>query len=44
MLTIKRSGSRKFWHVMYNNVMVECCTSKRDANVLLNAYKKIVTR
>lgn len=39
MLTIKRSGSRKWWHVMYNTVMLECCATKREAEAAMKAYK-----
>ena len=40
MLSIKRSGGGLYWHVMYNNTMMDCCATKREAMACLEAYKK----
>ena len=44
MFTIKRSGSKRYWHVMYNSVMIDCCDTKRQAHASLLVYVKIVRR
>jgi len=39
MLTVERSGSKQWWHVMYNGTMLDCCATKREAMACMEAYK-----
>jgi len=39
MLTIKRSSGGLYWHVMYNHVMLECCTTRQQAKDSMAKYK-----
>lgn len=35
-MEIKRSGSKKFWHVVFNNIMIGCFYTKREAQQFID--------